>query len=134
MAYMSQEHKQQIHTALKQIIPAGWKWSLAVRNHSTICLNIASAPVNLLGEMNEARIARNNPPQSFPTHASVNPYYVTEQFTRSADLMKRIIAAMNAGNWDRSDIQTDYFDVGHYVAINIGMWNKPFQCTERLAA
>jgi hypothetical protein len=33
---------------------------------------------------------------------------------------------MNAGNWDKSDIQTDYFNVGWYIDVNIGKWNKPY--------
>jgi hypothetical protein len=33
---------------------------------------------------------------------------------------------MMVGNHDRSDIQSDYFDVGWYVDINIGRWNKPY--------
>jgi hypothetical protein len=36
------------------------------------------------------------------------------------------MTAMNDGNHDRSDIQTDYFDVGWYVDVNIGRWNKPY--------
>jgi hypothetical protein len=33
---------------------------------------------------------------------------------------------MNQGNWNRSDVQTDYFDVGWYCDINVGSWNKPY--------
>jgi hypothetical protein len=33
---------------------------------------------------------------------------------------------MNMGNHDNSDIMTDYFDVGWYVDVNIGLWNKPY--------
>ena len=33
---------------------------------------------------------------------------------------------MNDGNHDRSDPQSDYFDVGWYVDVNIGKWNKPY--------
>jgi hypothetical protein len=33
---------------------------------------------------------------------------------------------MNAGNWDKSDIQTDYFDVGWYIDVNVGRWDKPY--------
>ena len=34
--------------------------------------------------------------------------------------------ALNIDNHNRSDSQTDYFDVGHYTSINLGSWNKPF--------
>jgi len=43
--------------------------------------------------------------------------------------MRAIIKALNLDNYDRSDSMTDYFDVGHYVNINIGRWNKPFVFT-----
>jgi hypothetical protein len=33
---------------------------------------------------------------------------------------------MNGGNHDNSDVQTDYFDVGWYVDVNIGSWDKPY--------
>jgi hypothetical protein len=36
---------------------------------------------------------------------------------------------MDIGNHDRSDIQTDYFDVGWYKSVNIGTWNKPYEVT-----
>jgi hypothetical protein len=34
---------------------------------------------------------------------------------------------MNTGNWDESDIQTDYFNVGWYVDVKIGSWQKPYK-------
>jgi hypothetical protein len=41
--------------------------------------------------------------------------------------LQEIMPLMNAGNHDRSDIQTDYFDVGWYVDVNIGRWDRPYQ-------
>ena len=38
-----------------------------------------------------------------------------------------MIQALNTDNHDNSDIQTDYFDVGHYVELNIGTWEKPYE-------
>jgi len=37
--------------------------------------------------------------------------------------------AMNVGNYDRSDMQSDYFDVGFYIDINVGNWDKPYILT-----
>ena len=48
MAYMNQEKKAKIAAALKTVVPKGWKYSLAVRNHSSIVMNIKSAPVDLV--------------------------------------------------------------------------------------
>jgi hypothetical protein len=39
------------------------------------------------------------------------------------------VRALNCDNYDNSDSMTDYFDVGHYVDLNIGKWDKPFVCT-----
>jgi hypothetical protein len=33
---------------------------------------------------------------------------------------------LNTGNHDNSDSQTDYFDVGWYVDVKVGKWNKPY--------
>jgi hypothetical protein len=41
-----------------------------------------------------------------------------------------VIDAMNDGNHDNSDIQSDYFDVGWYTHINVGRWNKPYLLTK----
>ena len=51
-----------------------------------------------------------------------------------ADFYEELIAAMNGAgsafaNYDNSDIQTDYFDIGWYVDINVGKWDKPFVYT-----
>ena len=46
---------------------------------------------------------------------------------------EELLGAMNGvgskySNHDNSDIQTDYFDVGWYVDVNAGIWNKPYVC------
>ena len=43
--------------------------------------------------------------------------------------MREVFAAMNEGNHDNSDIQSDYFNVGWYVAVNVGYWNKDYILT-----
>jgi hypothetical protein len=57
----------------------------------------------------------------------VNPYWFKEHFSGVAlSFLKEVFVAMNNGNHDRSDIQSDYFDVGWYVDVNIGKWNSPY--------
>jgi hypothetical protein len=57
----------------------------------------------------------------------VNVYWYKEHFSGKAlSFLKEVITVMNNGNHDNSDIQTDYFDVGWYVDVNIGTWNKPY--------
>lgn len=142
MAYMNQERKARIAKALKLAIPASWKYSLAVRHHSTIVLTIAAAPVDLLGQMKarSAREAIEHNHQDYlvdATHASLNPYHWrahSDFDAETAAIFEAVFAALNDGNHDRSDPMTDYFDVGWYVDVTLGKWNKPFAYTGAKAA
>jgi hypothetical protein len=132
MAYVSQERKAQLAPAIKSICKRyGVKATLAVRHHSTLVLNIKSGPIDFIGNFNATIQDRDpggckhiNPAKD---SIDVNPYWYHEHFTGEAKaFLTNVIAAMNAGNHDRSDIQTDYFDVGWYIDVNIGRWNRPY--------
>jgi len=124
MAYVDQDKKAKIAVALKAVMPKGWKHTLAVRNHSTVVLTITAAPFDLIRAM-----SGNDwfDPQT-ATKASVNNHHVRECFADEcvADVFEAIVGALNTDNHDRSDLMTDYFDVGHYVDIRIGRWDRPF--------
>lgn len=121
MAWMNQEKKAKIAEQLKAILPRPWKWSLRVRHHSTLILTITAGPVDLLA----GKIKWHN--DEARDHSSVNPYWFREHFAGEAlEVVTRIMAAMNLNNHDRSDIQTDYFDVGHYVEVRVGEYGKPY--------
>lgn len=135
MAYMSQEKKQALAPAIKKICDKyGVKARLAVQNHSTLVLNITQAPIDFIGSYNRVNAAKprhsNNPFTPSKGHLGINTYWYHEHFDgRALDFLKEVLPAMNVGNHDRSDIQTDYFDVGWYVSVNIGKWDKPFALT-----
>lgn len=125
MAYMNQEKKKVIQAKLKQIIPLDWKWSLRVRNHSTLDLTIREAPIDLIGMLKNVNdsVYKNG-------HAGLNHFYLGHAYDGEIlRLFEKIRDAMNTDNYDNSDIQTDYFDCGHYIGIEIGTWEKPFVCT-----
>lgn len=124
MAYMNQEKKAKIAARLKKVMPKGWKYSLAVRNHSSIVLTIKSAPVDLLEGYRKNLGDRMNG----VNYMQVNHYHLYHGFEgKLLKKMEEIVMVLNTDNYDNSDIQTDYFDVGHYVDVNIGRWNKPFE-------
>lgn len=112
MAFMYPAKKAIIAAAVAKVVPKDWKYSLAVRNHSTIVMTISSAPVSI-GEDKSLR---------------VNERYVVERYGANHPLVA-IAEALNTGNYDNSEIMTDYFDVGHYVDISFGRWDKPFVST-----
>lgn len=130
MAYMSQEHKKVIAAKLKEFMPKDWKYSLSVHNHSEIVCLIKSAPVDLATALSE------KPAQHFNgTDFSVNPhlYWAKEQFVEgeTKNIVVQLVEALNHNNYNNSDIMTDYFDVGHYVSLKFGKWDKPFINTSK---
>lgn len=122
MAHMSQEKKKEIAAELKKVIPAGWKYSLGVDNHSTIVLNIMAAPVDL---MKLAKAAG----YSSVCGVQVNPHYMDRDFagTEVGELFAKVQKVLyGCGYYDNSDIMIDHHDTAYYVNVNIGKWNKPF--------
>lgn len=131
MAYMSQERKAQIAPVVLKICKEyGIKATMSVQNHSTLCLNIKSGGIDFIRNLDETMAKRAGDRVRVNTdgYLQVNPYWYHEHFSGVAkEFFEKVMPAMNAGNWDKSDIQTDYFNVGWYVDVNIGAWNKPYQ-------
>ena len=126
MAYMNQERKQALVAELRKVMPVGWKYSVSVHHHSTLVLTIAEAPVDILGA-----VAWERGQSERPKYWDLNEYYIDRQFTDPALVatFTAIRDALNTGNHDRSDIQSDYFEVGWYLSIHIGRWDRPFRFT-----
>ena len=133
MAYVSQELKASLAPAIKAICKKyGVKGTLAVRNHSTLCLNIKSGSIDFIGNSNEVcgndhyQVSRGFTPNE-SGYESVNPYHYKSHFSGKAlKFLSEVMPLMNTGNHDNSDLMTDYFDVGWYVDVNIGKWDKPY--------
>lgn len=116
MAWMNQEKKKAIAAELKKVVPADWKWTLGVRHHSTIVMTVSHT---------EKLVPDFTRPTD--TDFKLNPYYpdrgIKEEYRET---VAAIVKALNLNNYDNSDAQTDYFDVGHYVELSFGRWNKPY--------
>lgn len=134
MAYMSQERKAQIAPKVKEILKKyGMKGSLAVDNHSTLVLNIKSGPIDFWADMLHNPFSGSLADRHDRGYMSVNVYWVNEHYTGvSHQFLSEVIDAMNVGNHDNSDIMSDYFDVGWYVNVNVGKWNKPYVNTNKV--
>jgi len=135
MAYMDQSKKAELAPAIKNVLKKyKMKASLAVRNYSTLVCNIKSGPIDIIGNMVDLAIKR---PDSFssrtlsaPTYIQVNEFWIQNHYTGEAlKFLTELKDAMNVGNYDRSDMQSDYFDVGFYIDINVGNWDKPYILT-----
>lgn len=130
MAYMPQDKKKAIEVVVKAICKRhGVKATVAVRHHSTLVLNIASGSIDFFGDRNRDRWSPERLAEP-PTNIDVNPYYWREDFTGAAlALFAEIFPVLNDGNHDHSDLMTDYHDVGWYVDVNVGRWDKPYLLT-----
>lgn len=136
MAYVSQELKAKLAPFIKVLCKQyGVKASLSVRTHSSLVLTIKSGKIDFIESFNRtcAQAPRYSHISFQPATDSiqVNPYWYKEHFDGDAlAFLMDVLPAMNIGNHDNSDIQTDYFDVGWYVDVNIGTWNKPYIVTK----
>ena len=125
MAYMSQENKKSIAAKLKPVLKKyGVKGSLSVSSgkHS-LNLTVRSGNLQPFADC-PGRGARGS--MEFSSGAlNVNTYHYERHFEgETREFLREAIAVMNAGNHDHSDIMTDYFNVGWYIDIDFGKWDK----------
>jgi hypothetical protein len=115
MAYFTQEMKKAVAPKLKAIGKKyGVKLSISVRNYSKLVIVVQSGSVDFSEKVEEARLRYTGKRWGF---------YVNEDAT---NLMNELNDTAHVGNHDNSDIMTDYFDVGYYVDVQVGKWDKPY--------
>lgn len=139
MAYMDASKKAKLAPQIKNVLAKyKMKGTIAVRNHMTLVVTIKSGALNLIEDFNgggrEEWLQRGMTGWREATYVDVNPYHYRNHFkiARHVKFIEELIAAMNGAgadgvrNHNRSDIMTDYFDVGWYIDINIGKWDAPY--------
>lgn len=136
MAYMSQEHKKELSPAIKAICKKyGVKATISVNHHSTLELNIKASAIDFIESYNRIMSARHDNHWDFvpvENHIGVNVYHYQRQFDGKAlAFLTEVIPTMMTGNHNNSDIMTDYFDIGWYIDIHIGQWDKPYILLEK---
>ena len=138
MAYMSQERKAELAPAIRAWCKShGVKASIAVKHDTKLVVNIKSGSLDFCENYYDNAYAHavitsvsKTAPITLqkPTHIQVNPYWAQDHFTGDCrEFLIGLLELMNIGNHDNSDIQSDYFNVGWYVDVNIGSYNKPYQ-------
>ena len=108
---MNQEKKKELAPNIKKALKKhNMKGTLSVDNYSTLRLTLQSGSIDF-GTVN------------------INEYWYKDHFSDNPEalaFLSEVIPAMNVGNFDKSDIQTDYFHVGWYISVNLGKWDKPY--------
>lgn len=132
MAYMNQETKARLVKTAKSVLKKyGLHGTFSVQNHSGIVCTINSGPIDFQAALARKESASTWIASTWIGHCSVNVYWIADQWTGTAkDALMELYAALNEGNHDHSDISTDYFEVGWYVYINIGKWDRPYVITQ----
>jgi len=121
MAYMNQDKKKAIAPKVKEICKRyNVKATLSVRHGMTLCLNIKSGEIDFFADSDLD-------PEKERGQIQVNVYHYKDHFTgMSKAFLSEVIPALNSGNHDKSDIMSDYFDVGWYIDVNVGRFQKPY--------
>ena len=132
MAYMSQEKKANLSPAIKAVLKKyKMKGTISVHNYSTLVLKIKSGPIDLIGNYNKTMGDKTGQYARTSTEMSINQYWYKEHFTGMAlEFLNELVPLMFIGNHDRSDSMTDYCDVGWFVNIYVGQWDKPYLLTK----
>jgi len=131
MAYVSQAMKKELAPGIKAVLKKyKMKASISVNNHSTICVNIKSGPIDFIGEANkknqEIAERRGTPYYENDGYIQVNPYY-PETYGTASDFLVELVDAMKGPKYfNNDDAMTDYFSRSHYTDVNVGKWNKPY--------
>ena len=134
MAYVTKELKARVAKELKTIMPKGTKYSISGTGTGTLRLNIWAAGVDLLEGVrnyNRKRAEAGWNVSEKLDHVRLRYDIAKIDFGTEWDaVMCKALDILYEGNHDRSDAQVDYFDVGWYVDINIGTWDRHFTVTQ----
>jgi hypothetical protein len=134
MSYMNQEKKAELATGIKAVLKKyGVKGTIGVRHHSVLVVNLKGGKQDIIGNWFQNATKYGSTDRcgveiNRPEYLDVNHFWIDEHYTGEVkEFLTELKAAMNVGNYDNSDIQTDYFSVGWYIDINVGKWNKPYE-------
>ena len=116
MAYYNQEQKREVAPKIKALLKKyNMKGSLSVSDNSTVVLNLKEGVIDF-GQ------------NAFGGKISINVYWIDEHYNGIArEFLNEVYAILMQGNHNNSDIMTDYFDIGWYVEINVGRWDRPYK-------
>lgn len=131
MAYMSQDRKKELAPGIKAVLKKyGMKGTIGVDNRSTLVVNLRAGKIDFIADMikKESDLPHIEKMREAGLNMRVNEYWYDKQYAGKAlEFLSELIPAMMKGNYDNSDVQSDYHDVGWYIAINVGRWGKPYQ-------
>ena len=135
---MDQARKKALVIEAKKVLNKwGFKATFSTTRHSITCL-LRSGPLDIIADYNAAK---NKSPRysnlrdlTSADTIEVNVYYIHDHFSGQVkQFLTELKDALHTGNHDKSDISTDYFDVGWYVYIKVGKYQTPYNFIPSMA-
>lgn len=132
-----------VRESLKRELP-GWKFSVTTKVFgwsSSITVALVSGPESVI----EGYAPGTNGVEwgyPVPGYAQLNHYsFLVEGFSGSDshttngyqlteagwEVMAKAAEILAREHWDKSDIQTDYFNCAYYMHLNVGRWDKNYE-------
>lgn len=115
MAYITSERVAEIRKELKNKFPS-WKLSVTRQHYSVVKVVILKSDIDLTHLLHGHKYLRTDV-------FNVGDTFGTPEATAA---LQGIHTITNKDNYNNSDSQSDYFDVGFYVTISIGDFEKPY--------
>ena len=136
MTYISKEQQKEKLVKLKPLFKKyGLRATLARSNASKITLNIWEGSIDFMGQYNNYRINNkdrycdNSNVENFLNYKTIvitNNYTFKEFSGEALEFLIEVNKILQQDNYDRSDMMTDYFDIGFFVDISIGNYEKDY--------
>lgn len=131
MAYITSNEVAEKRKKIKGLFPAknGWKFSITRNKTSRIVCNVLKSPYDI------RKFYLPGPKYQFTgidtitdeTNVSVSLFNIDKKYYGPARRdLSAIASLLDEGNYDKSDVMNDYFDVGFYVNLELGHYDKPY--------
>jgi len=129
MAYINQEKKKELAPRIKEVAKTyGYKVSLSINNHSTLVATISDGPASLSDIVYSVYMEQEHRDNVIKRgYFSINHHHLDKYVGEVGNFLRHLYRAMSIGNHNNSDYMTDYFDIGWYVDISFGKWNKAYK-------
>lgn len=103
MSYINQEMKKHIAPGVKEVLKEyNMSGTLSIRGSKSLILTLKSGPLD------------------FQCGGQISKYWLGDKFCdKEYAFLTKMFDALNNGNWDKSEAQFDYFDVGWYTYIKV---------------
>lgn len=130
---MNQERKKELAVGINKVLKKyNMKGTLSVQHYSTLIITLREWVIDFSKYRKEwTKINWIAQPEVNFTNHHVNHFWIKDNWNGIAsEFLTELKDAMMVGNHDNSDSMTDYFDVGRYISINIGDYDKPYKVVE----